>query len=95
MELRSGFAKIFILVGVILLLLFVAADIVEVERLNAWYLLFGVVFTAFGIYLSVSGRKPPEESARFRTLRRLAKRGRKDDRDEAGDDERQGDEQRR
>jgi hypothetical protein len=81
MDLKNRFGTVFILIGVVLLFLFVAADIVEVENLNAWYLVFGVIFTAFGIFLKVSDRKPPEESARFRTLRRLAGRGKQGDKD--------------
>jgi ABC-type transport system involved in cytochrome c biogenesis permease subunit len=71
MDLSNRFGTVFIWVGLILLLLFVAADIVEVENLDAWYLVFGVASTAFGIFLKNAGRKTPEESARFRTLRKL------------------------
>ena len=77
MELRKRFGSFFIWVGVVLLLLFVAADIVEAEDLNGWYLLGGAASTAFGLFLSISGRKPPEESARFRALRRMAGRRKK------------------
>jgi hypothetical protein len=84
MDLKNRFGKFFIWVGLILLLLFVAADIVEVENLNAWYLLSGVVFTAFGIYLSILGRKPPEESGRFRTLRKISQRGKQPKNDNEG-----------
>jgi hypothetical protein len=79
MDLKNRFGTVFILIGGVLLFLFVAADFVEVENLNAWYLVFGVIFTAFGIFLKASDRKPPEESARFRTLRRLSRRGKQRD----------------
>jgi hypothetical protein len=79
MELKNRFGSFFIWVGVVLLLLFVAADIVEVEELNGWYLVAGVASLAFGLYLSIMGRTPPEESTRFRTLRRIAGRRKKSD----------------
>ena len=87
MNLKSGFSRIFLMIGVILLTLFVAADIVEVEVLNPLYLLFGVLFTGVGIFLLLAGRETPEESARFRTLRKLAGRKRKGEEDENGNEE--------
>jgi hypothetical protein len=77
MGLKSRFGTFFIWLGILLLFLFIAADIVEAEDLNAWYLIGGAAALSFGIYLSVSGREPPEESARFRTVRRLSKRRKK------------------
>jgi hypothetical protein len=77
MELKTRFGTFFMLIGFTLLVLFIVGDVLEVEELEAWYLLFGTVFAGFGIYLSVLGRQPPEESGRFRLLRRLASRGKK------------------
>lgn len=73
------------LIGFTLLVLFVMADVLEVENLNAWYLLFGVLFAAFGIYLFILGRKPPEDSGRFRAVRKLTSRSKKKKDDDEGD----------
>lgn len=89
MDFKSRFGKFFIWLGLILLLLFITADIVDVEDLNAWYLFFGTIFLVLGVFLSLAGRKPPEESARFRSVRKMANR-RKKKGDDQGSSEGEG-----
>lgn len=86
MELKTRFGTFFMLIGFTLLVLFIIGDVLEVEELEVWYLLFGTVFAGFGIYLSILGRQPPGESGRFRLLRRLASRGKKKQEEEKEDD---------
>jgi hypothetical protein len=86
MELRSRFGTFFMLIGFTLLILFIVGDVMEVEELEAWYLLFGTVFAGFGIYLSILGRQPRGESGRFRLLRRLTDRGKKKQEEDKEDD---------
>jgi hypothetical protein len=87
MEFKSRLGTFLIWVGIVLLLLFIAADIVEADELNAFYPLFGVIFTSLGIYLKRIGRKPPDESGRSRTLRKRAWGGNKTQHDRDGGDE--------
>jgi hypothetical protein len=91
MELKNRFGTFFMLIGFTLLVLFIVADVLEVENLEPWYLLFGVLFAGFGIYLNILGRKPREDSGRFRMIRKVASRGKKKKEDD-GEDDSKGDE---
>jgi hypothetical protein len=91
MGLKNRFGTFFMLIGFTLLVLFIVGDVMEVEELEAWYLLFGVVFAGFGIYLTILGRKPREDSGRFRMIRKIASRGKKKQKDD-GDDGSKSDE---
>ncbi|MEN8240573.1 MAG: hypothetical protein ABFS17_01530 [Chloroflexota bacterium] len=77
-------------IGFFLLFLFVAGDMANVDELSAGYLLFGVLFSVSGWLLLKSGRKPPEESGRFRTVRKLSRRGRKNQGNDEDDQEKEG-----
>jgi len=77
-------------VGFFLLFLFVAGDMADVDGLSAGYLLFGVLFSVSGWLLLKSGRKPPEESGRFRTVRKLGRRGKKKQANDEDDQEEEG-----
>ena len=85
---KKRFGTLFFFVGFFLLFLFIAGDMADVDGLSAGYLLFGVLLSLSGWFLLRGGRKPPEESGRFRTVRKLAGHGRgrqnagKDDPDE-------------
>ena len=74
---KSRFGTILFFVGFFLLFLFVAGDLADVDSLSAGYLLFGILFTVSGWLLLKSGRKPPEESSRFRTARKVFRRGKR------------------
>ena len=69
MNLNKRFGTFFLMIGFALLVLFFASDFLE--EVNGWYLLFGLLFFAFGISLAWRGRTPPEPSQRFRTMRKL------------------------
>ena len=75
---KSRFGTLLFIVGFFLLFLFVAGDMADVDGLSAGYLLFGVLLSVLGWLLLKGGRKPPEESGRFRTVRKLTGRGRQD-----------------
>jgi hypothetical protein len=87
---KSRIGTFLILIGVVLLFLFTAADVVDAEEQNVWYLVFGVIFAVWGIRLKITSRKPPEDSARFRLVRRLTQRGRKKQDDEDSPEEGEG-----
>jgi len=83
MNLKKRFGTFFLIVGFFLLVLFFASD--YIERVNLWYLLFGVIFTSMGVSLAWKGRTPPEPSQRFRTLKKLM--GRQPPEDKQGQEE--------
>ncbi|HAY84055.1 MAG TPA: hypothetical protein DCY42_03760 [Chloroflexi bacterium] len=68
------------IIGFFLLVLFFATD--YLERVNGWYLLFGVIFTSIGVSLAWKGRTPPEPSQRFRTVRKLMGKGPEDSKED-------------
>ena len=74
---KSRFGTLSFFVGFFLLFLFIAGDMADVDGLSGGYLLFGVLFSVLGWLLLGGGRKPPEESGRFRTIRKLTGRGRR------------------
>ena len=84
-NMKSRFGTLFFFVGFFLLFLFVAGDMADVDGLSVGYLLFGVLFSILGWRLLRGARKVPEESGRFRMVRKVSGRVRK--RDDSGDDE--------
>jgi uncharacterized membrane protein YedE/YeeE len=69
MNLKKRFGNLFILIGSILLVLFFISD--YLDQVNGWYLLFGLIFFAFGVRLAWKGRTPPEPSRRFRMVKKI------------------------
>lgn len=69
MNLKKRFGNLFILIGSVLLVLFFISD--YLDQVNGWYLLFGLIFSAFGVRLAWKGRTPPEPSRRFRMVKKI------------------------
>jgi hypothetical protein len=84
---KRRFGTVLFVVGFFLLFLFVAGDLANVDELSAGYLLFGLLFSVSGWILLRGRRKPPEESGRFRTVRKLTGRGRQSQPDDETDSE--------
>ena len=65
---KSKFGRFFILIGLVLLVVFFAVD--QARSPSYGYFCIGIVMVILGGLMMVRGHKPPDESMRFRTLRR-------------------------
>ena len=65
---KSKVGRFFFFIGVILLVVFFAMD--QAKNPAYGYFCIGVIAVILGVTLMMRGFKPPDESARFRTLRR-------------------------
>jgi len=68
---RSGKSKIgrfFLFIGLSLLVIFFAMD--HAKHPSYGYFCIGIILAVLGGFFVITGHKPPEESMRFRTLRR-------------------------
>lgn len=83
MNLKKRFGTFFLILGFFMLVLFFASD--YIENVNAWYLLFGIIFCSIGVSLVWKGRTPPEPSQRFRTVRRVMGNQPDEDKQDEGD----------
>lgn len=76
MTLTGRVGRFFVLFGGLLLLLFFASDLADSPRFNLFFL--GLLSVVIGILLIRRGRTPPEPSGRFRLLRSMRQRGKKE-----------------
>jgi len=74
---RSRLGIFFMLVGVTILALFFTSDFVQEP--NIGFLFWGVVFTLLGFWARRAARRDREESQRFRLLRRIFSRKKKEE----------------
>jgi hypothetical protein len=65
---KYKFGQFFLIIGLILLILFFTNTS---ETPPAAFFFMGLVGTIGGIYMMWRGRKPPEPSGRFRSLRKM------------------------
>jgi hypothetical protein len=65
---KSKIGRLLLLIGLILLVVFFAMD--QAKHAAYGYFCIGVVVVFLGGMLMIRGQQPPEESMRFRTLRR-------------------------
>jgi hypothetical protein len=65
---KSKIGRFFFFIGLISLVVFFAMD--QAKNPNYAYFCVGVIVVFFGGFLMLRGHKPPEESMRFRTLRK-------------------------
>ena len=65
---KSKIGRFLIFIGLILLVIFISVD--RAENPSYGYLCSGVVVLGMGVLLMWRGQQPPEESMRFRTLRK-------------------------
>jgi hypothetical protein len=90
MTLPGRIGRFFALLGVVLLLIFVASDLAGTPRFNIFF--WGFTITVIGIVLMRRGRVPSEPSGRFRLLRTLRSGRKKPGRGAAAGSEEQAEE---
>ncbi len=65
---KSKFGRFLFFIGMILLVVFFTID--QAESPSSGYFCVGAITVILGGFLMLRGHKPPDESMRFRTLRR-------------------------
>lgn len=75
--LKQRLGVFFTLVGIAVMALFFASDVMDAPSIGL--LFWGVVFAGLGFLFLRASRKPPEESKRFRLVRKIFSKKKKGD----------------
>lgn len=65
---KSRIGLFFLLIGLFLMIIFFATD--QSQNPKFWMFFFGILSLSLGIYMALRFRRQPEDSGRFRLLRK-------------------------